>query len=81
MKRLSYLLLFSGLSLTACKKKYCWECTTETTGGATVTSATNTYCDITEDDIRDKEGTSTSQITTGVKTITVTNNTVCVKKD
>lgn len=80
MKMLSYLLLFSALSLSACKKKYCWECTTETTGAGTIAPQTVSYCDMTEDEIKDKEGTSTVQIAQGVKTVTATVSTSCQKQ-
>ncbi len=81
MKRLSYLLLISILSLTACKKKYCWECITETIEGATIAPITASYCDITAKDIKDKEGRKTSEVLNGVKKVTITTNTTCIKKD
>lgn len=81
MKKLSYLLLCSALSLTACKKKYCWECTVVTTGAGTIDPRTENYCDMTESEIKGNEGTATVQVTQGGKTVTATTNTTCKKKE
>jgi hypothetical protein len=81
MKKLCYVLMVGTLCLSACKKKYCWTCTTETTGvSSTPETTTAEYCDYTEDDIKAKEGTVNTTTTVGTKPTAVTQTTTCAKK-
>jgi hypothetical protein len=83
MRKLCYVLLAATISLAACKKKYCFTCTTEITSGVSSLppSTTQEYCDMTEDEIKDKEGTVNTTIQEGSKTIGVVQETTCVKKN
>jgi hypothetical protein len=80
MKKSLFITLVGLLMLTSCAKKYCWECTTVESGGGTDTTY-NTYCDMTEDDIQPKIGTTTAVDTSGTKPITINYTTTCEKQD
>lgn len=78
MKNLIYITVAALLTLTACTKKYCWECTTvEGGGGADTTFAT--ICDQSEDEIKSRIGTYSSVDSSGSKPVYVTYTTTCEK--
>lgn len=82
MKKLCYVLLAASLPFTACKKKYCFTCTSEITSGvSSQPSTTQEYCDMTEDEIKEKEGTVNTTIQQGGKPIGVVQETTCVKQN
>jgi hypothetical protein len=80
MKKVVYLISFSILALGACKKKYCWECTTVQSGGATGSSNT-TVCDQTEEEIKSRIGSTTSVDSSGTKPIQIVSTTTCTKQN
>lgn len=78
MKKLLFVIAFATV-LPGCKKKFCWECTTVTSGGGTGTSK-STYCDETEESIKNRIGTTTATDTVGGKLIQLVYETTCQKQ-
>lgn len=76
--KLCYILLCSMLVLSACEKKACYTCTI--TNNVVTTPVTQDYCDMTEKEIKEKEGTIVTTIESGGKNVPVDQTTTCVKK-
>ena len=78
MKKLYYALLSGILIFSACKKKACYTCTIK--NNVITTPVTQDYCDMTEKEIKEKEGTITTTVESGGKMVTAEQTTTCIKK-
>ena len=85
MKKTLFLIFLVSASLTACKKKNCWKCTTKEVGGAATilpgsqATSKSTVCDKTEEEIRqwEKDNTGTETYEENGQQYTLTATTIC----
>ncbi|MBL7717792.1 MAG: hypothetical protein JNL72_03065 [Flavipsychrobacter sp.] len=85
MRKTLFVFAAALIALSSCKKRNCWRCTTQVTAKNTNwlppsgAAARNTYCDMTEAEIRqvEKDGTGTHTVVQEGKTYVSTTRTTC----